>query len=102
MDENKATNTNMEQNAAAQPPKRIPDNSSKNAMSLWGLIILVFGGLTGFVITMVLSTDGGIAWIYGVFIIIGTVMLGLILLGISAVVDRLNTIIKLLKENKQD
>ncbi|MDE7194643.1 MAG: hypothetical protein K2O14_11835 [Oscillospiraceae bacterium] len=101
MDENRTTSTNMEQNTTAQPPKRISDNSSKNAMSLWGLIILVFGGLTGFVITMILSTDGGSAWIYGVFIMIVTVTLGLILLGISAVVDRLNTIIKLLKENKQ-
>ena len=70
-------------------------------MSLWGLIILIFGGLTGFIITMILSTEGGITWIYGVFVIIGTVVLGLILLGISAIVDRLNTIIKLLKENRQ-
>lgn len=73
------------------------DNSGKNAMRIWGIIIAVLGVLgilIGF-IPMIQGQLSGIIW-FSSGIALGS--FGLILLGISAVVDRLNTIIKLMKE----
>lgn len=73
------------------------DNSSKNAMLIWGIIIAVLGAfaiLVGF-IPMIM---GNLSGIYTLAAGVALGSFGLILLGISAVVDRLNTIIKLMKE----
>ncbi len=76
------------------------DKSSRNAMLTWGIITMVVGGLFGFISTIALAAQGSLAWIYTLFIGIGSIGFGFLLLGISAIVDRLNTIIKLMKENK--
>lgn len=73
------------------------DNSGKNAMQIWGIIIVVLGGLgILYGIMPMMSGDlSGMIW-FAAGIALGS--FGLVLLGISAVVDRLNTIIKLMKE----
>lgn len=81
-----------------EPPT---DNAGKNAIQVWGIIILVFG-LIGVFISILLALQNSFIWAYllsfGAFLSV----FGLLLLGISAVVDRLNTIIKLMKEDKKD
>lgn len=99
MDENNVTNT--EEKLDTLPTKRVTDNSSKNAMKFWGIFILISGVIIGIEVTRRFSEDGG-AGIYGIFVIMGAVMLGMLLWGIGEIVDRLNTIIKLMKKSKQD
>ena len=101
MDENNVNSTEQPVNT---PPavKRIADNSGKNAMIIWGALILAIGGIIGLTISYNSMLAGNATWVIGLSITISSVVLGLILLGIGAIVDRLNTIINLLKENKQD
>ena len=101
MDENNVTNTSAEEKLDTLPQKRITDNSSKNAMKFWSIFILISGVIVGIEITRRFSEDDG-AGIYGIFVIMGAVMLGMLLCGIGEIVDRLNTIIKLIKKSKQD
>lgn len=79
------------------------NNTSKNAMLTWGLIILIIGLVCAFIsIPMGLALQNNLVWI---FILAAGVILslfGLVLLGISAIVDRLNTIIWLIKNDKKD
>lgn len=73
------------------------DNSNKNAMTAWGVVFTVLGAL-GVLVSLMLMFSGNIGDIYILAGALALVMFGLVLLGISAVVDRLNTIIKMLKE----
>lgn len=75
------------------------DNADNNTIQVWGTIILILG-LIGIFISITLALQKNFVWVYlisfGAFLFV----FGLLLLGISAVVDRLNTIIKLMKESK--
>lgn len=73
------------------------DNSGKNAMLICGIIISALGilGILGGIMPMISGDLSGTIW-FAAGIALGS--FGLILMGISAVVDRLNTIIKLMKE----
>lgn len=73
------------------------DISAKNAMLIWGIIMISFGFLGVFVgiSTLIGANAFGVYWIMvGVMLAVT----GIILLGISAVVARLNAIIRLMKE----
>ena len=82
-----------------KPIQMIPDNSGKNAMQIWGIIIAALGAAAT-LIGLMLMVTGNISGIYALAAGIALGSFGLVLLGISAVVDRLNTIIKLMKEKQ--
>lgn len=71
------------------------DNSGKNAMLIWGIIVVALGALAAFG-GLISLPSGAIVLSAG----IAVVSFGLILLGISAIVDRLNTIIKEMKKKQ--
>lgn len=73
------------------------DISGKNAMLTWGIIIISIGAVAAFVGIAMMAENN----LFGIYPLSGGVMFlitGIILLGISAVVTRLNAIIRLMKE----
>ena len=96
MDENNVTNTSTEEKLDTLPQKRITDNSSKNTMKFWSIFILISGVIVGIEITRRFSEDDG-AGIYGIFVIMGAVMLGMLLWGIGGSADVLERVAELVK-----
>ena len=79
----------------------IANNTSKNAMLTWGIIILIIGIICA-LISIPMALQNNLIWVYLLLGGASLALFGLVLLGISAVVDRLNTIIWLMKNNKKD
>ncbi len=77
------------------------DNSHSNAMTVWGFIVLGIGICCLIAGVLFLLQDSQM-WGYALSFGVAFTLFGLPLLGISAIVDRLNTIIRLLKKNKSD
>lgn len=90
-----------ENNNNNQPNKATADVAKKNASLLWGILILVIGGaiglMCGFQGALQSHNDG--TWIYWIiYLTVPSVIIGALLMGIGAIVARLNEIIKLLRE----
>ena len=80
----------------------LPDNNSgKNTIQVWGIVVTVLGCL-GVLYGVPMMFQNNLSGIYWFSAGIAFALFGLLLLGISAIVDRLNTIIKLMKEKKTD
>ena len=77
------------------------DHSENNAMKACGISVLTVGLILAVIVTGAVASNGSLAWIYTLSAGICAVFTGIFLLGISAVVDRLNTLIKLMKEKNK-
>lgn len=82
-------------------PNKAADITKKNASLTWGILILVIGGTIGLMCSLqsaITSHNDG-AWIYWIiYLAVPSVIIGSLLMGIGAIVARLNEIIKLLSD----
>lgn len=97
-------NENHTNTGGAPAPNPKTDITKKNASFLWGMLILLVGGIIGIVgaLSGLLDSRNDGTWIFYIeFLAIPSVIVGVLLLGISAVVDRLNEVIKQLRDSNK-
>ncbi len=101
MENNNIPTPANEPNNSQTTANRNTDISTKNATLIWGVIFMVISFLLLLIGgTEAINRNG--SWIYYVYIGASLLLISFILLGIGAVVERLNAIIKLMNDNKND